>query len=474
MKEARRVLKREPRQVVNKSSGAIHMENKLSLLQRRTWNAMLYNAYDQLESHDEYQIPLQRLADLVGYDSHDTAYLKDAARAMLHCVVEWNVLDKDGDPHWGATALLAHVSIKRGTCTYGYSTELRRRLHNPAMYARLDLDLQKQFTSQYSLALWELCTDALGAGRDCGKTRFIEIETFRKLMGITGGMYPQFMRLNEKVIKPAIEEVNRVSDFQVTMECKRQGRKVIALKFQMRRIALLPEPSNAQKALFPGPDESLPVIVSELKDAGLSTSDALAVWQQGFAGVEADSRPADPGDDAEAAFLHYIHEKIHLLRRQQATGKVHNSTGFLLEAIKKNYANPEFEQENTRRIAAAAQQAREKQAMQVKALARQKAEIEQARNAALDQLAAQVAEEATFVLDQAAAELLAGASGFQNFYDQSRSALENYQARKLMRAFFNDYLEKHAPERFAAVRQQYTVQLTAVAAQIAALQPVQT
>jgi hypothetical protein len=58
--------------------------------------------------------------------------------------------------------------------------------------------------------------------------------------------------------------------------------------------------------------------------------------------VEADKRPEIAGDDGEAAFLHYVREKVDLLKRRQASGKVESSTGFLLEAIRKNYANPEF------------------------------------------------------------------------------------------------------------------------------------
>ena len=90
---------------------------------------------------------------------------------------------------WGATALLAQADIQqKGLFTYAYSPELRRRLHNPDMYARLDLDLQRQFDSKYGLALWELCADYLGAGREYGETPFIPIETFRKLMGVAEGM----------------------------------------------------------------------------------------------------------------------------------------------------------------------------------------------------------------------------------------------------------------------------------------------
>ena len=51
------------------------------------------------------------------------------------------------------------------------------------VYARLDLNLQKQFASKCTLALWELCADYLGA-RGVWETPFIELDTYRALMGI--------------------------------------------------------------------------------------------------------------------------------------------------------------------------------------------------------------------------------------------------------------------------------------------------
>jgi Initiator Replication protein len=164
MKEPQRQLQQDTKQEVIKHSAAIQIENNMTLLQRRAWNALLFNAYNELDKKEEHQISLQYLAHLVGYDSHDMEYLKEASLAMLRCIVQYNVLGKDGSlERWGATALLAQADIqkKKGLFIYAYSPELRRRLHNPEMYARLDLDLQKQFDSKYALALWELCTDYL-------------------------------------------------------------------------------------------------------------------------------------------------------------------------------------------------------------------------------------------------------------------------------------------------------------------------
>ena len=463
--------KREVRQEVIKNSAAIQIDNKISLLQRRTWNALLFHAYNELDKKEEHEISLQYLAYLVGYDSHDMEYLKEASLAMLRCIVQYNVLGKDGSvERWGATALLAQADIqkKKGLFIYAYSPELRRRLHNPEMYARLDLDLQKQFDSKYALALWELCTDYLGSGREYGETPFIPLETFRKLMGIADGMYPVFMRLNEKVIKPAILEVNRVSDFQVTMDCQRQGRKVTALKFKMRRVEMLPEPQSEQRTLFPDLEDT-PVIVKELRDAGLATQDALEIWQRGFSYVDEDVRPSDPGEDVEAAFVQYIREKIHLLKRWQTSGKVENSTGFLLQAIRKNYANPEFSQERKREVSAATQQAKRERQQQVKMLEQQKVELEKACDRELTQLCDQVATESPDILERAVAELLMENRGFLFLYKRDKSALENYLSRPSLQAFFNPYLEKHHPTRFEAIRQRYAAQIATVDGQITAL-----
>src|SRR4029434_8885758 len=99
-------------------------------------------------------------------------------------------------------------------------------------------------------------------------------------------------------------------------------------------------------------------------------------------------RPADHGEDVEAAFVQYIREKVHLLKRRQASGKVENSTGFLLQAIRQNYANPEFAQELRREASVATQQAERERQKQGKMLEQQKADLEKNSDQELIQLRA--------------------------------------------------------------------------------------
>ena len=461
--------KLETKREVFKHSAAIQIHNNITLLQRRVWNVLLFNAYSELESEEEHHIALAELVKLVGYDSHDMDYLKEAAKVMMNCIVEWDVLGKDGSPEWGATPLLAQAEIKRGILTYAYSPALRRRLHNPSIYARLDLNLQKQFDSKYGLALWELCADYLGASRDYGETSFIPLEDYRKLMGIKDGGYPKFKEFNRCAVKEPVAEINRVSDFQVVAEYQRHGRKVTALKFKMRRVAMLPERANGQRNLFP-PLEDMPVLVKELKNAGLAASDAWEIWQQGFDFVEKAARPMDPGAATDVAFTQYICEKVHLLKRRLAAGKVENSTGFLLEAIKKNYANPEYVQEQKHEVIAAVQKARKEQDKQVKRLEAQKTEIEEACDRELDDIYRQIALESPDILEAAVPDMLTEQHILRELYKRGQSALENYQASSMFKVFFNPYLERHAPERLQAVRRRYAPEIAAIEGKIAALQ----
>src|SRR5262245_9404426 len=270
---------------VIKHSAAIHIQNNITLLQRRAWNVLLANAYDELPLQEHHRIRIHDLMRTLEFDSKNDEYLKEALEALVSCKVKWNILDKDGEHEWGVTTLLAEAKIKSGICTYAYGPTLRERLHNPRMYARLSLSMQNKFESKHAQALWELSADYLGAERDYGETPFIAVETFRTLMGIPEGMYPDFMRLNDKVIKQAVTEINRISDFRLSVDYQRQGRKVTALKFKIRRVLLIPEALTGQGSLFPDL-EDMPMVVKDLKEAGLSSGDAWDIWQQGFRFVD--------------------------------------------------------------------------------------------------------------------------------------------------------------------------------------------
>ena len=464
-----RPKKKEENEVI-KASAAIQIEGKITLLQRRAWNVLLARAYDELPAKERHAVRVPDLMRDLAYNSGDQEYLKDALEALVGCKLKWNILDKDGHTEWGVAALLAGAKISRGICVYEYGPTLREKLYNPHMYARLSLLVQNRFESKHALTLWELCVDYLGAKRDCGETPWIDIDAFRKIMGIEDSHYyaALFKKLKQKVITPALTEINRLSDFSVTVEYQHKGRRVTALKFKMRRVFLLPSPANTQAPLFPELDD-MPPLVKELRDVGLSTQDALEVWQKGFHYVDAATRPEEIGEDAEAEFARYIREKIHLLKRRQASGKVENITGFILEAIRKNFANPEFSQEEKHQKAAEATKAKKVKDVQKRQLESQLEGLEKARNEALAKECSDIAAMSPEVLETALPGVLQTNAVLRDLYKPDRSALDNYRESFSLQGALGPYLESYAPECIQAIKDHYAKLMAAVEGQIAVL-----
>ena len=122
---------------VIKASPAIQIQSKISLLQRRAWNVLLANAYNELVDKDIHRVSMVELAAKLGFGDGNQEYLKEMLKSLVDCTVEWNVLGKDNKEEWGAASLLAEVRINDGICTYAYAPYLRAKLHNPRIYTKL-------------------------------------------------------------------------------------------------------------------------------------------------------------------------------------------------------------------------------------------------------------------------------------------------------------------------------------------------
>ena len=328
---------------VIKASPAIQIQGRMTHLQRRAWNVLLANAYDELPNKDIHRVSVAELAKSLGFNSRDYDHLKETLEALVDCIVEWNILGKDKKQRWGVASLLASAEIENGICTYGFAPHLRYKLYNPRIYTKLNLRLQNRFTSRYALILWEVCFDYFDIARNEGETSFIPLETFRELMGLEKEEYPVFKVLNRDVIKPAIKEINELTNFCVEIETKRIGRKIGELKFRISRLKEIPtlEPTqeaaeSTQASLFVDM-EDLPALAVKLVQAGVSQKEALRIANEEWDGVDAAVVLEDKED-----FAVYVDEKIGLARH--ATN-VRNAGGFIVKAIRENYQDPEFQKE---------------------------------------------------------------------------------------------------------------------------------
>lgn len=302
------------RESVKKNVAAIHVSGKLTLLQRKLSNVLLLNAYDQLLSSRSHSVDARTLCVMIGYNSNDMETLKEALRALVETTAEWDMLGDDGDHEWGVSALLASARLRGGVCEYAYSPALAEKLHDPKIFALINLSVQRNFNSGHALALYENCYRFVRTG----STGWWDLQLFRRLMGLEDSeYYHEFKHLNAKVIKPAVAEVNAVSNIRLSAETERRGRGVARIRFLIEEaepsLDSVPPETSDESASSAGRD-----LMARLR--GLGVSERLArLWL---------------AEHGEA----YVAEKLEYVAERSRDGKVRGSAiGYLSAAIRDNY-----------------------------------------------------------------------------------------------------------------------------------------
>jgi len=307
------------RSELKKHSAIIHCTNNLTLLQRKISNALLYHAYDHLMTQEEHEISIKDLCKLISYQGHNHAVIRDALRGLLSTVIEWNVVDDStGIEDWSASSILASVCLRGPICLYAYSPRMKKLLHSPSMFGKINLFIQSRFRSNYGLALYENCIRYRGLG----VTKWFEMETFRKLMGVPDDKYIIFRDFKRRVLDKSIEEVNTYSDLIIDPEIYREGRQVKQLRFNLKE--------RPRKTRLGTPQVTTDV-EQQLKK----------ILQQNFR--LSSEQITNVFSEYEVDFIKAKLEIIQTSRNYQQ-GKVKNLAGYFLSALKNNYQSPEVQE----------------------------------------------------------------------------------------------------------------------------------
>lgn len=296
---------------LKKHVNAIHCSNNLSLIQRKLFNALLYNAYPALLHKQKFEIKGKELYRLIGYNSKDTAKLKEALIGLITIAIQWNVLDcsTGHEKKWKASSILASAELSNGICIYEYSQVMKELLYQPDIYGQINIDLISRFKSSYGLALYENCIRYKGLTQ----TPWFSLDIFKKLMGVFEGKYQVFKDFKKRVLDVAVNEVNNLSSIRIIPEIERANQKVTKIRFKIIKNIENSQIQTNPKIL----DEDLNEIL--IKTFGFSIQMLDEIYEK-----------------YETAF---IREKVEMIMLSEnfLTGKIRGVAGYLIEALKKNY-----------------------------------------------------------------------------------------------------------------------------------------
>lgn len=250
---------------LKKAVAAVHVSGNTTFFQKKLLNNLAFYAFPFLASTDTYKVSVAQLAHDSGFDSHNIEYLKKNLKNLLKKIIEWNLLGDKGSDEWGASVALAEVIIKDGMLTYSFAPSVRKMLTDPRIFSLINLQLMKKFSSGYAYDLYE----NVGRFRKIGTTGDLPVDTVRKFLGIADekNAYTEFKYLNARILGPAIEEVNKVSDIEITgVDFKREARKVVAIRFNMIE--------KDAPAFLPTDDQTKVDVLRRMLDLGISEKSA--------------------------------------------------------------------------------------------------------------------------------------------------------------------------------------------------------
>lgn len=232
---------------IRKHVAIIHAYSLMGALQRKVFNALLYYAMQDKGSirHEnsvavECRIPLSSVANAVNFNSHNNDYLKKTIDDLASLTIEWNLL-KDKVP---TEISFLNLRILHGAPTFYQDSTFNFSFHkvmlslisNPSIYGTIDLDMQAMFESKYSHSLYENSTRFVHLKKD----KIIQLDTFKKLLGVNSDKYMSMKELTRNVIKLAVEEVNDRADFLVKLNAIKVGRKVTGFELAVSNKKLSP------------------------------------------------------------------------------------------------------------------------------------------------------------------------------------------------------------------------------------------
>ncbi len=293
----------------NEAIGLRVREGKLSLLTRKVFNVMMYHAQeiktpglnapiDTPAAKKYFWIPLSDLARDAAYDSKDTEFLKQQLEELQNIK-----LLMENERQWTSERLVASVTfvnpqgLKKhsGQVWFGFAfpPEVHELVMAPGTYTRFSIFYQGLLRSGSALALYEICRRYA-----TNPSKLTLVETYEHWYGVLTGNPvlreppPPYKYFKRDVIKPAIAEINALTDIQVELVEHKNGRRVERLQFRV-------EHTRQPQLAFP----ASPVIDLELLGR---------IMRFGFNQHDAGDFLAQHGDDKIRASIAFVEARMDL------------------------------------------------------------------------------------------------------------------------------------------------------------------
>jgi hypothetical protein len=307
-------------QQILKPTATIHVGNRLSLIERKVFNALIWHTQRNRNTKISNTLSVDLLMSLIGLErSKNMDVIKEALERLTINPIVWNTLKRDRTTDWGVCTFLAGAELSGGRLRYVLNPLLVEKVEHPTLFAKIQLLVQTQFSSKYSLALYEFLIDDLcRAGNPERHKVQVSLDTVRHVLQFDG----IYKHLNNDVLKPCVLEITNHADIMVTYRPIKQSRAMAELLFTIERKAM--QLALANLVTIDRSEEGTGVVM-QMQDPLV-----LALVEKGVGKRKA--RNLANTYDAER-----IRDNIAHVEREYEAGKVKVLSAYLVRAIEEDY-----------------------------------------------------------------------------------------------------------------------------------------
>lgn len=252
--------------LVVKDNSLINASYTLSLVEQRLVLLAIIEARETgkgIDTDTFLEIHAQHYADRFHVDVKNTyAMLSEAVMTLFNRQVTYMTMDeKRNKPEKRVVRWVSGISYVEGAGI----VKLRFAPEIVPLITRLEKNftwyelMQVANLNLYATRLYEL----LVCWRSTGKTPIIEISEFRSQIGLQENEYKPMNNFKNRVLEPAIKQINEHTDITVKVEQHKTGRAITGFSFKFK-----PKPqAKTDKAIGQGRDPNTTDLFAKMTDA---------------------------------------------------------------------------------------------------------------------------------------------------------------------------------------------------------------
>lgn len=318
------------------SNKLIDARYRLNISEIRLFVLMIF-AFDKVRG--EVRMSAKDVAGIVGLKGDFYSALKRATQNLMRQII--TIEEENGN--WEAYNITSKASCIDGVFTIKPNPQIEQYLINlKKCFTKYELAYGLALKSTYGFRLYQFGKKNLGLKKPVVQ---IDLEEFRKMLGIAKSEYKHIWNLKKKVLDVAQQDVNTITDIEVSCRSIKQGLggKIVKLEFTFsekeKKPAILSEMSTIAYT-EEGTEEGNENILNRENSAPISEG-ARLLLENGISENVAIQL-------AEQYETVYLQEKVALAN---AHGEyVKNKAGFLFQAIKENWLDNDIVQEQQKEI----------------------------------------------------------------------------------------------------------------------------